>query len=53
MPRSFHVSAQGLPRLERFLEAIQASGKDLRHAAHSLGLASLGAVGVIVFMVAE
>lgn len=34
--RDYHRESRGLPRLERSLEAIQAVGKDLRHAARSL-----------------
>lgn len=37
--RDLHRESRGLPRLERFLEAIQAVGKDLRHAARSLARA--------------
>lgn len=37
--RDFHRDARGLPRLERWLEAIQGVGKDLRHAARSLARA--------------
>jgi predicted permease len=37
--RDFHRESRGLPRLERFLDAIQAVGKDLRHAARSLARA--------------
>ena len=37
--REFHRESRGLPRLEQFLEALQAVGKDLRHAARSLARA--------------
>lgn len=37
--RDLHRESRGLPRFERFLEAIQAVGKDLRHAARSLARA--------------
>ena len=37
--KDFHRESRGLPRLERFLEALQAVGKDLRHAARSLARA--------------
>lgn len=37
--KDFHRESRGLPRLERCLEALQAVGKDLRHAARSLGRA--------------
>jgi predicted permease len=37
--RDFHRESRGLPRLEQFLEALQAVGKDLRHSARSLARA--------------
>lgn len=37
--RDLHREARGLPRLERFFEAIQALGKDFRHAGRSLARA--------------
>src|SRR4051794_13616979 len=37
--RDVHRESRGLPHLERFIEAIQNLGKDLRHAARSLARA--------------
>jgi predicted permease len=37
--RELHRESRGLPRVERTMEAIQAVGKDLRHAARSLARA--------------
>lgn len=37
--KTFHRESRGLPWLERWLEALQAIGKDFRHAARSLARA--------------
>jgi len=46
--REFHRESRGLPRLERSLEAIQAVGKDLRHAARSLARARAFALVCVI-----
>lgn len=46
--RDFHRESRGLPRLERSLEAIQAVGKDLRHAARSLARARAFALVCVI-----
>lgn len=46
--RDCHRESRGLPRLERSLEAIQAVGKDLRHAARSLARARAFALVCVI-----
>jgi predicted permease len=44
----FHRDWRGLPRLERALEAVQAVGKDFRHAARSLARARAFALVCVI-----
>jgi predicted permease len=46
--RDFHRESRGLPRLDRFVEATQAVGKDLRHAARSLARARAFALVCVI-----
>lgn len=46
--KDLHRESRGLPRLERSLEAIQAVGKDFRHAARSLARARAFALVCVI-----